>query len=253
MAAGAAGGLTGSIAGLASLATYPALLALGIPPVTANITNTVALVAGSAGSVAGSRRELAGHTGELRALAVIAAAGGAVGSALLLILPQRYFELAVPLLLGAGSLLVLPRPPGRGGEGGPGGPEGGRARPPAAAGPRPALPVAVALICVYVGFFGAGGGILLLAVLLTCTGGVLARCNAAKNLLAGLANLVAACAFAVLGHPDWRAALPLAAGLLAGGAAGPSLVRIAPAGPLRAVVAVLGLAFAVYLGVRTYR
>jgi uncharacterized membrane protein YfcA len=246
LVAGAAGGLAGSIAGLASVATYPALLAMGISPLTANVTNTVALVFGSVGSVTGSRQELAGRAAELRVLALIAAASGAAGSALLLVLPARYFELAVPWLIGAGSLLVIPRAPSRH--------QRVRCAPPARPDGRTKLMQrgAVAVICVYIGYFGAGGGVLLLAVLLAVTKDALARSNAAKNLLAGLANAVAAGALAIFGHPDWAAAVPLAAGLVCGGAVGPSLVRISPAGPLRAGIAMAGLAFAAYLGIRTY-
>jgi uncharacterized protein len=257
LAAGAAGGLAGSIAGLASIATYPALLAVGVPPLIANVTNSIALVFGSVGSVTGSRRELRGGTAELRVLALIAAASGAAGSALLLVLPARYFELAVPGLIGVGSLLVLPRGRGRRqpAQTAPPAPDGGMEPRPLLARPdRTTLAQrgAVLVICVYVGYFGAGGGVLLLAVLLHVTKDALARSNAVKNLLAGLANLVAASAFAIFGHPDWTAAAPLAAGLLCGGAIGPALVRITPARPLRAAIALAGLAFAAYLGVRTY-
>ena len=101
-AAGVLGGLTGSIAGLASVATYPALLLVGLPPVTANVTNTVALVFNGVGSVLGSRPELAGQGAWLRRIAPAAAVGGAVGAALLLSTPAQGFETGCPDPAGPG-------------------------------------------------------------------------------------------------------------------------------------------------------
>ena len=108
-AAGVAGGLTGSIAGLASVATYPALLLVGLPPVTANVTNTVALVFNGIGSVWGSQPELEGQGPWLKQILPAAAVGGAVGAALLLSTPADGFEKIVPILLGLASVtIVLP-------------------------------------------------------------------------------------------------------------------------------------------------
>src|ERR1700681_1685309 len=109
-AAGIAGGLTRSIAGLASVATYPALLIVGLPPVAANVTNTVALVFNGIGSVRGSRPELAGQGESIKRMLPAAAVGGATGAALLLSTPAEGFEKIVPMLLGLASVaIVLPR------------------------------------------------------------------------------------------------------------------------------------------------
>src|SRR5260370_24844011 len=109
-AAGVLGGLTGSIAGLASVSTYPALLLVGLPPVTANVTNTVALVFNGIGSVLGSRPELKGQGAWLTRIAPAAAVGGAIGAALLLSTPAQGFERVVPILLGLASVpILLPR------------------------------------------------------------------------------------------------------------------------------------------------
>src|SRR4051794_25160537 len=96
--AGVAGGLFGSIAGLASIATYPALLAVGLAPVTANVTNTVALVCSSTGSIVGSKPELVGQGPRVRRLGVAAVIGGATGGVLLLVTPADSFERIVPFL-----------------------------------------------------------------------------------------------------------------------------------------------------------
>ena len=106
-AAGILGGLTGSIAGLASVATYPALLVAGLPPVTANVTNTVALVFNGVGSVLGSRPELAGQRTLLTRALPFAVFGGVTGAALLLSTPAEGFEKIVPVLLGFASLAIL--------------------------------------------------------------------------------------------------------------------------------------------------
>src|SRR5215203_1817470 len=107
--AGVAGGLAGSIAGLASLTTYPALLATGLGPVAANVTNTVALVFSSLGSTLGSRPELRGPAHEVRRLAVAATLGGAAGAALLLVTEPETFERIAPLLIGGASVAILIR------------------------------------------------------------------------------------------------------------------------------------------------
>src|SRR4029450_5854673 len=101
------GGLTGSIAGLASVATYPALLLVGLPPVTANVTNTVALVFNGIGSVWGSRPELEGQMKWILPPPPAAARGAAAGAVLLLSTPAEGFERVVPILLGLASVAIL--------------------------------------------------------------------------------------------------------------------------------------------------
>ena len=166
--AGMGGGLAGSVAGLASVVSYPALLAVGLPPVSANVSNTVALVFSTVGSVSGSRPELAGQRARAKRLAVAAVAGGAIGAALLLLTPPDQFARVVPWLIGGASLAVLvPRP---------------RRVSAATATPRWELSATVFAIAVYGGYFGAAAGVLLLAALMLMTGEVLARSNAMKNL-----------------------------------------------------------------------
>lgn len=237
--AGFGGGLVGSIAGLASLVSYPALLAVGLPPVSANVSNTVALVFGSVGSVSGSVGELRGQRAHARALGAVALAGGASGGLLLLATPAGAFVRIVPWLIAGASLAILIRRPPR--------------QHSAAAGrPSWALGAGVFLIAIYGGYFGAAAGVLLLALLLVVTGEPLARANALRNLLLGMANAVAATAFIAFGPVRWSAVVPLAAGFLIGGRLGPIVVRRAPAGALRVVIAVAGLGLAVHLGVGAY-
>lgn len=239
--AGFGGGLLGSVAGLASLISYPALLAVGLPPVSANVSNTVALVFGGVGSVSGSMVELGGQRAEARRLGAIAIAGGICGGLLLLATPSGAFVRIVPWLIAGASLAILvPR---------------GAAVPTSARSRRStwALGGGVFLVAVYGGYFGAAAGVLLLALLLTVTAESLARANAMKNLLLSLANAVAAVAFVAFGPVRWWAVVPLAVGFLVGGRLGPHIVRNAPPGPLRAVIACAGIALAVHLGLDAYR
>ena len=239
--AGLAAGLAGSIAGLASLISYPALLAVGLAPVPANVTNTVALVFSGIGSVLGSRPELRGEGHRLRRLAPAAISGGIVGGVLLLSTPSGVFELVVPWLIGLASLAIL-------------------------LGPQPAelrgavhrtvdswqVVAGVFFIGIYGGYFGAAAGVILLALLLASSGETLARSNALKNAILALANGIAALGFAIFGPVQWLAVLPLSLGFLAGGRLGPMVVRRSPQGLLRGVIAVAGIAVAIRLGVEAY-
>lgn len=241
MIAGVLGGLTGSIAGFASVVTYPALLAVGLPPVTANVTNTVALVFNGIGSAWGSRPEIAGQERWLARSAPVAAAGGGVGAALLLTTPPGAFEKVVPVLLGLASVaIVVPRSAAH--------PGTSRRRRVVAA-----EMAAIFGIAVYGGYFGAAAGVLFLALLLNAGAAGLAHANAAKNVLLGLANTVAALLFVFLAPVHWPAMVALGLGGFVGSRLGPIVVRHAPATPLRILIGVAGVILAVRLGVEAYR
>lgn len=241
LAAGVAGGLSGSIAGLASLFSYPALLAVGLPATTANVTNTVALAFSSIGSVAGSRPELAGQGARVRRFGLLAAVGGSAGAGLLLLTPPGGFERIVPFLVGAASVVLLAQT---------------RIRTAAAeGGSRRAGPLVLAGMfgaTVYAGYFGAAAGVLLLALLGVSQPVTLLQANGMKNLLLGLANGIAAVGFALFGPVQWAAVLPMAIGLLAGGWSGPALARRLPTTVLRVGIALGGLGLAVALGIDAY-
>lgn len=240
LVAGVGGGLSGSMAGLASLVTYPALLAAGLPPVTANMTNTVALVFSSVGSVWGSRPELTGRRSQLGGLAGVALAGGITGGLLLLVTSSASFARMAPWLIGlASAAVLLPRTPA--GHRSPNSPV------------RWPLILGVFVIAVYGGYFGAAAGVVMLALLLHTTNDTVAEANAVKNVTLGLANGVAAATFVVIGAVRWSAAVPLACGLFVGGRTGPVLVRHTPSGLLRLVVACAGVGLAVHLGLNAYR
>lgn len=243
--AGVGGGLTGSIAGLASLVSYPALLATGLPPVAANVTNTVALVLNGVGSVSASGPELRGQGRRMLRLSAGGVLGGAAGAALLLLTPSAAFERIVPWLIGAAGLaLLVQRPPGELAA-------RGAAAHPTHRDPR-WLPLATFAIAIYGGYFGAAAGVMMLAVFLLSTGEGLARGNALRNVVLGVANLTASVAFAVLAPVAWSAALPLAIGLFVGGRLGPRVVRRAPQALLRRLIGLAGLGLAAHLALQAY-
>jgi uncharacterized membrane protein YfcA len=238
LVAGVGGGLTGSIAGLASLVSYPALLAAGLPPVTANVTNTVALVFNGVGSVSASRPELVGQARRLLPLGVAALLGGATGTVLLLVTPAGGFERIVPFLIAGASVAILVQRPPR--ELAAEGRQGRRSQ--------GWLAVGVYVIAIYGGYFGAAAGVLMLAMFLLATGTTVPRGNAAKNVLLLVANLVAAIGYAIFADVAWAAMLPLAIGFFVGGRLGPRVVRRVDGTWLRRVIAVLGIGLAVKLG-----
>ncbi len=240
VAAGAVAGLVGTAGGITSLVSYPALLLAGVAPLQANIANLVALVACWPGSAITSQPELRGRGPWLLRWGVVAAAGGAAGSLLLLNTSAGVFGRVVPFLVAAGSLALLfqpwlaARPAWRSGDG---------------RGKSLVLPVGLLTLSVYNGYFGAGSGVLLLALLLLTTDPRLASANALKNMLVGAATSISAVLFAVLTRVDWAAVAALAAGLFLGSLAGPWVARRLPPGLLRWLVALSGLALAVRLWV----
>jgi uncharacterized membrane protein YfcA len=235
---GVLAGIVSVVASLASLVSYPALLAAGLSPLAANVTNTTALVFVGFGSAAGSRPELAGQRHRLLRFGVLNAIGGAAGAALLLLTPASAFEAAVPWLVAGASVVLLLGPRLRGG---PGDRESS-----------PLLQAGVLAVAVYTGYFGAAGGVLALAVLTALLELPLARTIAIKNVISAVANAVAALAFALFGPVDWTAVGPLALGFFAGGWIGPKLVRRLPAGPLRVFIGLCGIGVAVKLGIDAY-
>jgi len=243
LAAGTAGGILSTVVAIASLVTYPVLLALGVPPLSANMTNTVSLVLTGAGAVAGSRPELVGQGQRVLRLGAITALGGAAGAAVLLLTPASAFILVVPVLIGGASLVLLVQP------------RISMLTPPAVPDTRRRLAMGATLFAVamYIGYFGAAAGVLLLVALGAMISEPLVRVNAIKNAVSGMANAMAAACFALFGDVRWALVLPLAAGFLIGGWIGPRIARRVPAEALRVVVSLCGLGLAVRLGISAYR
>ncbi|MGB6577573.1 MAG: sulfite exporter TauE/SafE family protein [Streptosporangiaceae bacterium] len=241
LAAGTLGGIFSTVVSIASLVSYPVLLALGVPPLSANMTNTVSLVLTGAGSVASSRPELAGQGQRVLRLGIITALGGAAGATVLLLTPASTFTVVVPVLIGGASLVLLVQPRIKG------------LSPAADGGDRLGQGIALFAVAMYVGYFGAAAGVMLLVVLSMMISESLVKVNAVKNAVSGMANALAAVCFALFGDVRWAFVVPLAAGFLVGGWLGPKIARKVPAGPFRVVVSLCGIGLAVKLGMSAYR
>jgi uncharacterized membrane protein YfcA len=243
---GIVAGVAGSVAGVASIVSFPMLLALGLSPIEANVTNTAANGFVGFGALAGSRVELAGLGRAAARLAILTSVGAAVGAALLLVAPADSFAAVAPWLVAASSVVILAQPwwswrsAVRGADRTPRGPRF-----------TPGRLALLAGVSVYTGYFGAASGVLVLLVLTTVLTEPLARVNAVKNVVQGMANLVAATGFAAFGPVHWAFVAPLAIGYLGGGWLGPAVVRRLPGQSLRWLVGCAGLLVAVYLALRS--
>ena len=232
--AGLIAGTINSIAGAGSLLTFPALLAVGLPPLQANVSNSIGLVPGSLSGAWGYRAELRGHLGEAARLCVPSAIGGVIGALLLLRLPSRVFEIVVPALVAASSILVLV--------------QRWIVRRLAADGHNlRAAVTGLLLVGVYGGYFGAAQGIMLLAVMGLFLDAPLVRINGYKTLAAGMANFAGGIVFAFLAKVSWPYALILAISSLVGGVLGAAVGRRVPERPLRVGIAVFGVLVAARL------
>jgi uncharacterized membrane protein YfcA len=235
VAAGVLAGIVGTAGGITSLVSYPALLVVGIPPLAANVVNIVALTVCWPGSAMASRPELAGRAGWLGRWIWLPAAGGAAGSVLLVSTPASAFDRIVPYLVACGALALLLQP-----------------KLSATAGARfgsnkHVLRAGLLSVMVYNGYFGAGAGVMTLALVLFAIDPHLPRANAIKNMLIGAATVTAASVLVLVGPVAWSAIVPLAIGMFVGSTLGPRLARRLPALLLRWLVALLGLGLAVQL------
>jgi uncharacterized membrane protein YfcA len=247
VAAGFAAGGVNAIVGSGSLITFPTLLALGYPPVTANVSNTVGLVPGGISGVIGYRRELRGQWRRALTLALGTSAGAALGGVLLLELSSSVFDTIVPaLILLACVLMAIKRKPasrdsveiGRAGLGA----HTGADTEHTAAGTAAAFATGI-----YGGYFGAAQGIILMSLLRLCFPDDLQRINALKNVLTGVANGVASVLFIAVADVAWGAAALIAAGSIAGAQVGARYGRRVPSEVLRWVVVTGGTGVALIL------
>ena len=232
LVAGTAAGTINTIVGSGTLITFPTLLALGYPPVLANVSNTVGLAPGSLSGAIGYRRELSGQTARLLRLGVGSLLGGLTGGVLLLALPPQAFDAIVPALIALGCVLVAAQP--------------WIAAKVATRHDAPAhgsvwVWLGVFTVGIYGGYFGAAQGILLVAILGIGLDETMQRINAAKNVLALLVNAVAAVLFIVVADVAWPVALLIGAGSIVGGQIGARVGRRLPAVVLRVVIVVVGV------------
>ncbi|HEX3509924.1 MAG TPA: sulfite exporter TauE/SafE family protein [Solirubrobacteraceae bacterium] len=232
LCAGAAAGGINTIVGSGTLITFPVLLAFGYPPVTANVTNSIGLVPGSASGAIGYRRELRGQRGRVLRLGAMSLLGSLAGAVLLLVLPASAFKAIVPVFIAVALVLTLAQP------------RIGRAIARRNVdvdrhGAR-LVPAGVLVTGVYGGYFGAAQGVILMGFLGALLPQDLQRTNALKNVLAGIANGVAGLYFAFAAHVDWGAAALIAAGSIVGAQGGARVGRRLRPDALRWVIVAVG-------------
>jgi uncharacterized protein len=232
--AGTAAGTINTVVGSGTLVTFPVLLAFGYAPVTANVSNTIGLVPGSVSGSIGYRRELAGQGRMALRLGLMSVLGGVTGAVLLLLLPASAFKDVVPVFIAAAVVLTVlqPRLNRR-----LAGHVATRSRRVVAL-----TPLAVYITGVYGGYFGAGQGILLLAIFGVMLPQGLQRSNALKNVLAGTVNGVAGVYFVFAAHVEWAPAAIIAVTSIVGAQIGARYGRRLHPNALRALIVVVGVA-----------
>ena len=232
IAAGAVAGGVNAVVGSGSLITFPTLLAVGYSPVTANVSNSIGLVPGGVSGALGYRGELRGQGRRTAILSIGTTVGAVIGAVLLLELPGEVFDAVVPILILLAVALMALRPSPTLRERGDNMPGG---------------IVASFFVGIYGGYFGAAQGIILMSLLRRCFHENLQVLNAIKNVLAGIANLVAGVLFVFVAHVAWGAAALIAVGSTVGVQLGAHYGRRLPQEVLRWIVVVYGTVVALVL------
>lgn len=233
-----AGILTG-IVGMASLTLYPVLISVGVPPITANATITVAQVGAGLGALLSSLKELHNHWKQAIQIAVLNTVGGVLGALHLIHSSNAAFKKIVPFfILLAGIMILTPKRKSQ---------------------HRETMIlnilnwIGIFLVGIYNGYFGAASGLLMIAILSRVVNEKYATYNAMRNFASFSNNIVAASMFIATLSIDWAVIIPLLCGLFVGGLIGPAIVRVIPARVIKTAVGVFALVLAVVLGWTSYR
>jgi uncharacterized membrane protein YfcA len=236
--AGLWAGLINTVVGSGTLVTFPVLVALGYPPVTATTSNAIGLISGSVTGAVGYRSELAGHGHRVARYAVASMLGAVGGTVLLLSLPADAFETIAPILVGISVILVLVQPAlsRRLGD-----------RVAVDRKASPLLYVLIFLVGIYGGYFTAAQGIMLVGVMGLLLTDPLQRLNAFKNALTAVVNLVAGLVYAFVAPVSWPVVGVLAASSIVGGVLGARIGRRLSPAVLRGVIVVIGVIAVVHL------
>lgn len=236
--AGLVAGAVNAIAGGGSLLVFPALLAVGLPPLAANVTNSVAQWPGYAGTIFGVRNQLDGQRVRVLSTIGVAAVGAASGAALLLVLPGTVFNAIVPGLVLLAALLLAVAPQLKRWISNPD---------PEAPDRRVILLPSIFVASVYGGYFGGALGVILISVLSLCAHDELVRLNAVKAVLSLVVATVTVVVFALGAPVYWSVVLLIAPATLIGGYLGAKIANVLPEAVLRWSVVLLGVAVAGYL------
>ncbi|WP_076857986.1 sulfite exporter TauE/SafE family protein [Bradyrhizobium mercantei] len=242
LVAGVAGGIINALAGGATLITFPAMLTAGLPAVIANASNAVAISPGHLIAALADRGKLPPATRRTISFMAVSTLGGAVGAGVLLLLPERLFVLPVPALIAFATLLFAFAPQIQGWT--------IARRKTATLPPNGASSAVLGLACVYGGFFGAGLGVILTAVLSITEPNDIRAIKALKNLLATCVSLAATLIFVFQGAVRWPETATMLLGAMAGGYAGGYLIRILPGPVVRQFVIVAGAVMTVIYAAR---
>lgn len=246
LSVGISAGLINAVAGAGSIVTFPVLVALGYPPVIANASNIVGLIPASITAILGFRRELSGHWRSVTVMAAGSLTGGVIGAVLLVYLPAAAFSIVVPYLLLSAALLAAAQPLvaryiWR------------HSRPSLRNTTRPlgvGLLAGVFITGVYGGYFGAAQGVILLALLGSLWSTDLVRANGAKNVLAGVAGIIASTILVFTGLVDWEVVLLIGLGGAVGGWLGSRLGRHLPATVLRTILVIIATSAAIVMWIK---
>ncbi len=233
-------GILSTVTGLASLVSYPALLLTGLPPIYANVTNTAGLMFTGLGAAISSQRELKGNEKSLLKILPLTVIGSIFGTILLLKAPQNTFEKIVPFfMLGAGFLILFP-------------PKLNTKKNIPKTKNKKLLEnllvnLSILVLGVYCGYFGAGGGIVMMVLFTLLNRWKLLAANALKNISLSASNVIASIIYSFKSHVFWQISIPMGIGFIIGGYIGPMIVRHLSEKVFKTVIAIGAFILAAYL------
>ncbi|MER7016174.1 sulfite exporter TauE/SafE family protein [Saccharopolyspora sp. NPDC000359] len=231
-------GAINAVAGGGSLLVFPALLATGMPPLVANVTNSVAQGPGFVGAAVGQREDLKGTPQRLWLTSAAAMVGSALGCVLLMVLPGKVFDAVVPALIGLSAVLMAFQNTIRRWLGTP--EEGAPDR-------TVLLTAGIFFASIYGGYFGGARSVILIAILVLAATDSMRRLNALKSWLGMIGSAVTLVVYALIAPVDWLAVLMLVPTTVLGGYAGGKVAQKLPANLLRYLVVVIAAGVAVYM------
>lgn len=234
-------GTLSSVVGMASVILYPALLFVGLPPIMANVTITVGIIFSGTSAVLSSKRELKGQGSVTLHVMAFAVIGAIIGSIILLHSSNKSFQDVAPfVILLSGVLMLIPKK------------QSAYVHESVSKTASAIAAIAIVVVGIYVGYFGAGGGVLMAAILIRIIDAPYAICNAVRNVSTLTMNAVSALIFIFTTPISWSALVVLAVGLFIGGYIGPIIVRVIPSAIMKYSVAIGAIILAAFLAYQAY-